>query len=258
MSKSNELDNQSLSKVEKEIDTEKRIKSILRKRKIRSTVIFALMIVVAAVAVFALFRYEKNKWLSALAPAEPSLSAETVTAKIEAASELVTSKVRLKGMAEYSDGGWYVFNKGDFVMVYESDVKAGIDIKKIQFAIDDDQRMINIFVPTAEILDIKVLPESIKYYNESFSLFNFDKKDDANRAQKMAEEFAKKDALSAGILEMANTQSETLVKGILEEVAHNYEMNFVRSEAELANLRALIDSTKTNHSATADSTNTAK
>lgn len=86
-----------------------------------------------------------------------------------------------------------------------------------------------------------------------FRCLYFDKKDDANRAQKMAEEFAKKDALSAGVLEMANAQSETLVKGILEEVTHNYEMKFLRSEAELANLKELISSTSSTDAATVDS-----
>ena len=129
-------------------------------------------------------------------------------------------------------------------MVYESQVTAGIDVKKIGFAVDDAQKTVYIYVPNAEIMNVKVLPESIKYFNESFALLNFDKKEDANRAQKMAEEEAQKDALSAGVLEAANSQSETLVKGILEEVTGNYQIRFVRSEQELEQLQVLIDSTK--------------
>ena len=96
---------------------------------------------------------------------------------------------------------------------------------------------------------------SIKYYNESFALLNFDKKEDANRAQKMAEEVAEKDALGAGVLEAANTQSEILIRGILEEVVGNYEMRFVSSENELQRMKDLIETTKTTDSskATADS-----
>ena len=70
----------------------------------------------------------------------------------------IPKQLTLTGFAEYSDGGWYVFNKGDFVMVYESEVKAGIDIKKVRFAVDDDNKIVYIYVPDAEILDVKVLP----------------------------------------------------------------------------------------------------
>ena len=119
-------------------------------------------------------------------PAEATLSAEAISAKLESSSELVTSKVTLKGIAEYSDEGWYVFNKGDFVMVYQAEVKAGIDVKKVRFAVDDANKTVYIYVPNSEILSIKVLPDKIKYYNESFTLFNFDEKNDANKAQSLA------------------------------------------------------------------------
>jgi len=198
---------------------------------------------------------ERKKLVDGFMSAEPSLSAETITAKIEAASDLVTSKVTLKGVAEFSDGGWWFFNKGDFVLVYTSEVKAGIDVKKVGLTVDNGQKIIYIYVPDAEILSVKILPESIKYYNESFALMNFDKKEDANRAQKMAEEVAEKDALGAGVLEAANTQSEILIRGILEEVVGNYEMRFVSSENELQRMKDLIETTKTTDSsaATADS-----
>ena len=71
----------------------------------------------------------------------------------------------------------------------------------------------------------------------------------------MAEEVAEKDALGAGVLEAANTQSEILIRGILEEVVGNYEMRFVSSENELQRMKDLIETTKTTDSskATADS-----
>ena len=36
---------------------------------------------------------------------------------------------------------------------------------------------------------------------------------------------------------MADQQSETLVKGLLEEVVSNYEMKFCRAETDLMKLR---------------------
>ena len=239
-----------------EIEMRKTFNHMMRVRRIRSTLIWILVIGVLVAIVLTWFNMERKKLINGFMSAEPSLSVETITAKIEAASDLVTSKVTLKGVvAEFSDGGWWFFNKGDFVLVYTSEVKAGIDVKKVDLTVDDGQKIVYIYVPKAEILSVKILPESIKYYNESFALLNFDKKEDANRAQKMAEEVAEKDALGAGVLEAANTQSEILIRGILEEVVGNYEMRFVSSENELQRMKDLIETTKTTDSskATADS-----
>lgn len=238
-----------------ELEMRKTFKHLMRVRRIRSTLIWILVIGIIVAIVLTWFNMERKKLVDGFMSAEPSLSAETITAKIEAASDLVTSKVTLKGVAEFSDGGWWFFNKGDFVLVYTSEVKAGIDVKKVGLTVDNGQKIIYIYVPDAEILSVKILPESIKYYNESFALMNFDKKEDANRAQKMAEEVAEKDALGAGVLEAANTQSEILIRGILEEVVGNYEMRFVSSEIELQRMKDLIETTKTTDSsaATADS-----
>ena len=238
-----------------ELEMRKTFKHLMRVRRIRSTLIWILVIGIIVAIVLTWFNMERKKLVDGFMSAEPSLAAETITAKIEAASDLVTSKVTLKGVAEFSDGGWWFFNKGDFVLVYTSEVKAGIDVKKVDLTVDDGQKIVYIYVPKAEILSVKILPESIKYYNESFALLNFDKKEDANRAQKMAEEVAEKDALGAGVLEAANTQSEILIRGILEEVVGNYEMRFVSSENELQRMKDLIETTKTTDSskATADS-----
>ena len=225
-------------------ETEKYINKKIRNNRIRFFLILVLLLVVIAIGGYIWIKTQQEKWINVFDPSEASLSAETITAKLESASELITSKVTLRGIAEYSDGGWYVFDKGDFVMVYESEVKAGIDVKKVKFAVDDENAIIYIYIPEAEILSIKVLPDSIKYYNESFALFNFDKKDDANKAQLLAEESAQEDALNAGVLDLANTQSETLVKGILEEVTKGYDMKFLRSENDLEEKKISIANSK--------------
>ena len=60
-------------------------------------------------------------------------------------------------------------------------------------------------------------------------LFNGDPMEDSLRAQQQAEDDAKKEALGTGILEAADKQSETLVKGILQGVTEGYEMKFMRT-----------------------------
>lgn len=172
---------------------------------------------------------------------KPSLSASNIKTTLEKSSELITSKVNFKGIAKYSDGGLPVLNKGDFVMLYTATVKAGIDIEKVDCVIDNSQRIVYIYVPKAEIIDVKINPDSLEYYNESFVLFNNDEKEDTAKALTLAEESAEKDALDTGILDLANQQSQTLIKGILGSVVNNYEMKFFTTEDDLIKQKKSIE-----------------
>ena len=169
-----------------------------------------------------------------------------ITTALEKSSELITSKVNFKGIAKYSDAGVPIINKGDFVMLYTATVKAGIDIEKVEFAIDNTNRTVYIYVPKAEIIDVKIDSDSLEYINESFVLFNNDEKADTAKALKMAEENAEKDALETGILDLADQQSQTLIKGILESVINDYEMKFVNTENDIKTQKTLIESSSQN------------
>ena len=114
-------------------------------------------------------------------------------------------------------------------MVYTATVKAGIDIDKVKSAVDNQNKIVYIYLPDAEVLDVKVNNDSVEFYNKSFVLFNSDEKSDTADALHLAEEDAKSDALETGILELANQHSKTLIKGILEGVVDGYSMELFDS-----------------------------
>lgn len=159
---------------------------------------------------------------------EATISASYISGKLEEASELTTAKLTYTGVADYTDEGIPVISQGDFTMVYNANVRAGIDIKKVKTNINNQTRTVKITIPDAEILDVKVDPKSIRYYDEAFALFNTDEKEDANRAQTMAEKDAIEHVAECGILELADQQAETLIKGILEGCVNNYDIKFTR------------------------------
>ena len=106
---------------------------------------------------------------------------EYLNALVKKSSELTTAKLKYTGMTEYTDEGLPIFNRADFVMVYTATIRAGINVDEVIVTADD--------------------PNKIIYID--------------NKAVAMAEEAAKKEAASMGVLELANEQSETLIKGIL-------------------------------------------
>ena len=112
-------------------------------------------------------------------------------AKLEKSSELTTAKLTFEGIYPYKDSGIKIISRSDFLMIYQATARAGIDVKKVKITADYVTKTIMISLPKAEVLDIKVDPNSIKYYDEGFALFNFNSKEDANKAQAEAEKKAK-------------------------------------------------------------------
>ena len=146
-----------------------------------------------------------------------SLDMSSIIAKLEKSSELTTAKLTYTGMSEFKDSGITFINKADFIMVFEATARAGIDVKEVKVEADDTNRIVQITLPKAKVLDVKVNMDSIKYFNEKFALFNVDPKEDANKANALAEEAAKKEVAEMGILEMADQQAEALITGLIQD-----------------------------------------
>lgn len=150
-------------------------------------------------------------------------------AKLEKASELTTTKLTYNGFTKYTDTGVKVINRSDFLMVYTATARAGIDVKEIKITADKIAKTVNVKLPKAKILEVKVDPTSIKYYDTKLALFNFDSREDANDAQDLAEKEAMKELQGMGILESADTQAEVLIRGLLQEsIPDDYELKFTK------------------------------
>lgn len=130
-------------------------------------------------------------------------------------SELTTAKLKITGLSEYHDEGIYIFNRSDFTMCYTTTIRAGINLENVKINSGPIQKKIYITIPDAEIFEAKVEPNDLKFYGTGFALFNVNEKEDLSKALALAEKDAMEYAKNTGILEMANQQSETLIKGIL-------------------------------------------
>ena len=150
-----------------------------------------------------------------------TVDTEQMNLLLSKSSELTAAKLKITAMSEFKDTGIVFINRSDFIMVYTATVRAGINIDEVKISADNVAKKIYITIPEAEIQEVKVDPTSIKYFDEKLALFNVNEKEDSNRAVALAEEAAKKEAANTGILELANQQSATLIKGILANAIPN-------------------------------------
>lgn len=191
-----------------------KIKEVLTKF-LKNKIAFFSIIVVFIIGIICFVFYHKGT----------NVDTTYIIAKLEKSSELTTAKLNYTGMSEYKDSGLIFINRADFIMVYEANARAGIDVKEIEVQADNITHTIWITIPKAKILEVKVNMDSIKYFDEKFALLNVDYKEDANRATSLAEKEAVTELENMGILEMANEQAEALIKGLIQDVIpKNYEI----------------------------------
>lgn len=184
------------------------------KSKVGRIVCVAILVIIV-VSIIILCTYNK----------EQEVDTNYIVATLEEASELTTAKLKYTGFTKFEDTGIAIINKSDFLMVYKATARAGIDVKNVEVKPNNITKKIIVTIPKAEILEVKVDPKSIKYYDEKFALFNINSKEDANKAQALAEEEAKKELAGMGILKMADDQAEALVKGLLQDtIPEGYEL----------------------------------
>lgn len=176
------------------------------------TCVITVILLIAAVALVFICNPKKE--------AKPTAALDTtyIIAKLEQSSELTTAKLKFTGMSEFKDKGVAFINKSDFIMVYEATARAGIDVKEVVVEADDVNKIVWLTLPKAKILDVKVDTGNIKYFDEKFSLFNVNAKEDANKANALAETEAEKELAEMGILEMADEQAEALIRGLIQDV----------------------------------------
>ena len=184
--------------MKKEEKVEGKAKKTFSKIKLIKITVITTLIIVAIIAI-AIYIYNKNK----------KIDTTYLTAKLEKSSELTTAKLTFKGIYEYDDEGIAVINKSNFVMVYEATARAGIDVKEVKIEQDDFKPIVWVTIPKAKVLDVKVDTSSIKYLRTDFALLNPNPKEDANNANTLAEEDAKKEVEEMGILSAADEQAET-------------------------------------------------
>ena len=176
-----------------------------KKRKTITAIVILVIVISVALSIFISLNYNY----------QAKADTEYLNALVSKSSELTTAKLNYTGMTKYTDEGIDIINKADFTMVYKATVRAGINVDEVEITSDDENKIIYVSIPKATVQEIKIDNSSIEYFDQKFALFNTDEKVDNNKAIALAEEAAEKEAANMGVLELANEQSATLIKGIL-------------------------------------------
>ena len=188
--------------------------------KVKSKLKFVLLAILLIFAIIGI----KN-----IIPKKEEIDVVFITNQLQKSSDLTSAQVKMTGVYNYVDDGIVVINRQNFIMVYEATVNAGIDLKQAKVKLNKVTKKVVVEIPKANILSVDVDTENIKYYNEAFTLFNFNKKEDANKATALAKKEAAIKAQDIGVIELADSHAEAIIMGIIEPlIPDNYKVEIVK------------------------------
>ncbi len=144
---------------------------------------------------------------------KPQIDNSYISERIRNISDLTTAEMIYTGLITYSDNGIPFLTQTHFSMIYSANIRAGVDASKITIDVSDEKVVIDI--PDAEIQSIDVDPDSIKFYDEQFALFNQSEKQDVVDAISAAKEDVTSKADTASLIQHANEQTTYIIEGIL-------------------------------------------
>ena len=166
------------------------------------------ILIIAIAAIFVTYRLTKKD--------EPEITNTFISEKLEAVSELTTAKLTYTGLVRYTEGNIPFLTKKEFNMLYRAGVRAGIDLSQANIDVTDSE--VKLTLPKAEIQEISVDADSIQFYDESFALFNGEKREDTVEALKVAEEDVRENGNMEELMAEAQEQTEILLTGFLDEL----------------------------------------
>ena len=113
--------------------------------------------------------------------------------------------------------------ESSYLASYDGVVTAGIDFANITVSKDDEQHMIEVHLPKAEILNVDIDPESFTLYSEKTGLGNPLSAADFNQALVELEGTATEKALSKGILTRADRNAKAVIENFVSSLVDTAE-----------------------------------
>ncbi len=179
--------------------------------KVIAAVIHLIMTIIIVAAIFGLV-FVIGKMVEE--SRKPDITSAYISSKIETVSHLTTAELTYNGLIHYEEGDIPILTKKSFSMVYCAQVKAGVDLSKVESYVTDTE--VVLIVPEVEIQEIDIDETSIQFYDEQVALFNWTEKEDTLDAMAAAKADVEEKVNLTELKLKARTQTESLLKGLFE------------------------------------------
>lgn len=148
------------------------------------------------------------------------VTSDIVKEQLVSVKELTTLKYRYTNVGSFeNDNEFYgikiPFTTKKFIISYDGEISAGIDLDKAKVDINNEKKSINISLPQAEILAHQIDEDSLTIFDEKESIFNQLKIKDFSEFRKNEMKKTEQELLEKGFLEEARDKSKDAIVEIL-------------------------------------------
>lgn len=147
------------------------------------------------------------------------LTNTVVSRQLETMQDLTTAREKDYGFEEFSEGNIAHVNQKKFTMFYSYEIRAGVDLSKAKIAVDNDNHVISITLPKADLQSVSVDPDSLRFFDEQTSLFNDAEVSDTAAALQDAKKTTANKATKSDLLKEADKQAKKVVQNAYAQIA---------------------------------------
>ena len=176
--------------------------------------LIVIIVILAGIAIgFLLAQVVQNRKKKA------AVTSTLIESRLQDCSDLTTCNLMYVDLVKYEDGTIPWMTKKSFSMIYQANIRAGIDLSKAIVKVTP--RNVRIEMPETEIQSIEVDTDSLRFYDEHFALFNWNNKEDISNAIQMAREDAQQHVDFDQLKEQARKQAELVIRKLVGPTIDN-------------------------------------
>ncbi|MBP3853923.1 MAG: DUF4230 domain-containing protein [Erysipelotrichaceae bacterium] len=149
---------------------------------------------------------------------EPKITSNLIESTLIQSTDLITTKYHYSRVGKYDNSlelnGWTVpLTNKNFILQFQGEIQAGIDVKDVQIKIDGKEIRVNL--PEVKVLNHVLDENSIQVYDEANNLFNPIRVDDYKTFAVQQKKVALKEAKDKGLMEEAEKQAKSVIKELI-------------------------------------------
>lgn len=165
--------------------------------------------------------------------AKPEISSDIVLEKLQDVKELTTLRYTYTNVGSFENENEFYgvkipFTLKKFIVSYDGNLSAGIDLDDVEVNVDNKGKKINITMPKAKILSHQIDEDSLTIFDEKNSIFNQFKIEDFQQFRVAEMKKVENDMIEKGFLDQAEERSKQAVIDILNVnpiISEEYQVN---------------------------------
>ncbi|MCI7238020.1 MAG: DUF4230 domain-containing protein [Anaerococcus sp.] len=165
--------------------------------------------------------------------AKPEISSDIVLEQLQDVKELTTLKYTYTNVGSFENENEFYgvkipFTLKKFIVSYDGNLSAGIDLDDVEVNVDNKGKKINITMPKAKILSHQIDEDSLTIFDEKNSIFNQFKIEDFQQFRVAEMKKVENDMIEKGFLDQAEERSKQAVIDILNVnpiISEEYQVN---------------------------------